>query len=71
MKKQSKLEQSISEINCLVDINEKRLKQLKKEKREKKVMDKESIAVKDGIIRGLKMALVLCNCNAGIIKPMK
>jgi hypothetical protein len=71
MKKQSKLEQSILEINCLVEIQEKRMKELKKEKREKKVMNKKDIAVKDGIIRGLKMALVLCNCNAGIIKPMK
>jgi len=71
MKKQTKLEQSILEINCLVEMQEKRMKELKKEKRGKKVMEKDAIAVKDGIIRGLKMALVLCRCNADIIKPMK
>jgi len=71
MKKETKLEQSILEINCLVETQEKRLETLKKEKREKKVMDKNAIAVKEGIIRGLKMALVLCNSNSGKIKPMK
>jgi hypothetical protein len=71
MKKETKLEQTILDISSLVEQEEKRLNTLKKDKREKKVMDKDAIAVKNGIIRGLKMALVLCNCHAGTIKPMK
>jgi hypothetical protein len=71
MKKETKLEQTILEINSLVEMQEKRLVTLKKDKRGKKVMDKDAIAVKDGIIRGLKMALVLCNSNSGKILPMK
>jgi len=71
MKKESKLEQSILEINGLVKFQEIRLKALKKDKASKKIMNTDAIAVKEGIIRGLKMALVLCNCNSGEIKPMK